>query len=474
MQMKRLVCLFLAIVCSSFSFPETAKPQQSPPPIKEELGTQALHRRAVEAAIWGMPIVSVDAMREAFFRDASAKYGDIVYWSKPADWKNQTTTPNASSLYIYFNFNTKDGPVVLDFPAAAGAGLFGTMLDAWQTPLTDVGPQGADKGKGGKYLVLPPGYKGTVPSGYIPLRSATYNGYALFRAIPATSSDSDVTKAILLVKRLRLYPLASRSHPPEQRFVDMAGKLFDGTVAFDSTFYDRLARMIQEEPVQTRDLVAMGQIRTLGIEKGKEYKPDPAASSTLTESAREAHTGFIAALNQGEPWWPGSMWTLPENLGPKTGFSFQTSDYLGVDARGMIYFLAYAPPAKLGAATFYLTGLHDSQGNPLDGGKSYHLHVPADVPAKQFWAVTVYDLDTAGFIRESPRVGLDSYNQNLQRNADGSVDFFFGPKPPPGKESNWIYTTSGGKWFTMFRLYGPGKPLFDKSWRLADIEPVAQ
>lgn len=114
-----------------------------------DIAKRALHRRAVEAAVWGMPIVSVDAMREAFFRDVVTKYGDIGYFSKPADWKFQTTTPNASSLYVYFNFNTKDGPIVLDFPAAVGAGLFGTLLDAWQIPLVDVGPKGEDQGKGG-------------------------------------------------------------------------------------------------------------------------------------------------------------------------------------------------------------------------------------------------------------------------------------------------------------------------------------
>jgi hypothetical protein len=114
-----------------------------------ELAARTLHRRAVEAAIWGMPIVSVDAMRQAFFRDADAMYGDIVWWSA-SDWKNQTTTPNASTRYIYFNFNTTHGPVVLDLPAAVNAGLFGTLLDGWQEPLADIGPEGEDHGQGGK------------------------------------------------------------------------------------------------------------------------------------------------------------------------------------------------------------------------------------------------------------------------------------------------------------------------------------
>ena len=121
-----------------------------------DINRRTIERRAVEAAIWGMPIVSFDAMRQAFFR-TGAKYGDILYFSKPADWKFQITTPNASSLYVYVNFNTKDGPVVLDFPAAVGAGLFGSLNDAWQVPVADVGPEGEDQGKGAKYLLLPNG-----------------------------------------------------------------------------------------------------------------------------------------------------------------------------------------------------------------------------------------------------------------------------------------------------------------------------
>ncbi len=132
----------------------------------KELHRRMLEHRAVEAAIWGMPIVSVDAMRQAFFRDAKVNYNDIVFWSKASDWKNQTTTPNASTYSIYFNFNTQpEGPVVLEVPVAVEAGLFGTVLDAWQVPLVDVGPRGEDRGKGGKYLLLPPDYTAKVPKG---------------------------------------------------------------------------------------------------------------------------------------------------------------------------------------------------------------------------------------------------------------------------------------------------------------------
>jgi hypothetical protein len=439
-----------------------------------QLAERTLHRRAVEAAIWGMPIVSVDAMRQAFFRDAGTRYGDIGYFSKPADWKFQTTTPNASSLYVYFNFNTKDGPIVLDFPAAVGAGLFGTILDAWQVPLVDVGPKGEDQGKGGRYLLLPPDFKDALPAGYIPVRSATYNGYALFRAIPATSSDEDLAKAIGLVKKQRLYPLAKAANPPEQGFIDLFGKNFDGIVDYDERFYDRLAHMVNEEPVQTRDLVAMGQIRTLGIEKGKAFKPDAAIKKILKSAVREAHAGFMQGTLDCDPWWPGTRWGLLKTLGAasKSGFTFQTADCLDVEARGTVYFMAFAPPQKLGEATFYIVASYDGQDNLLEGTNSYKLHIPARVPAKQFWAVTIYDSEMAGFLRNSQRVGVDSFDQNMKKNGDGSVDVFFGPKAPAGNEANWVSTTPGKQWFAMFRFYGPEKALFEKSWKLTDIEKV--
>jgi hypothetical protein len=441
-------------------------------PYHDDLLQRTIERRSVEAVIWGMPIVSVDAMRQAFFRDARAKYGDIVYWSKPSDWRFQTTTPNASTRYVYFNFNTKDGPVVFEVPPTIEGGLFGSLLDAWQTPLMDVGPEGEDQGRGGKYLLLPPDFKGEVPANDIVIRSETYNGYALLRAIPASSSPADVSKAIEIVKKLRIYPLAMASNPPEQRHIDMADKLFDGIVAYDDTFFDRLTRILNEEPVQTRDLVAMAQLRSLGIDKGLPFNPDDQTRKILKKAIDEAHEAFMEACMNLSPYWPGSKWGLHTLAGPRTGFSFRTANEYDIDERGLVYYLGYAPAKGFGAATFYLAGVRDGGGKPLTGGNSYRLHVPADVPAKQYWAVTVYDLASASFILESPSLGVDSYNQKLQKNSDGSVDVYFGPNPPAGKNANWVYTEDDNPWFALFRFYGPEKGITERTWRLADFERI--
>jgi hypothetical protein len=439
-----------------------------------DLAERTAYRRAVEAAIWGMPIVSVDAMRNGFFQNG-ATYGDICYFSKPADWKFQITTPNASTNYVYLNYNVKDGPWVLEFPAAEGAGLFGTFSDAWQVAIVEIGPTGDDAGKGGKYLIIPPDFTGEVPAAYLPVRSATYNGYAIFRAIPVTQSAEDVAKALALVKKLRFCPLSEAAGPPEQKHIDISGKPFDGIARMDDTFFDSLAKMINEEPVKARDLVAMGQLRSLGIEKGKAFKPDAATRAILKKAVAEAHEGLMDASTRLAPHWPGGTWGSPSYFesGAKTGFTYQTENGLDIDGRGAMFFFACAPPKKVGAATFYLIAAKDAANAPLDGGKSYRLRVPANVPARQFWAVTVYDLETAAFFRDAPTVEVNSY-QEQRKNEDGSVDVFFAAKAPSRKESNWIYTASGKPWVAAFRFYGPEKAVFEKTWVLPSIEKVHQ
>ena len=436
---------------SKFGSPETAE--------------QTLHRRALEAVIWLMPIVSVDAMRQAFFRDAGAKYGDVVWWSA-TDWKNQTVTPSASTRYIYFNFNTKDGPVVVDLPAATGAALLGTLFDAWQVPLLDVGPRGKDQGRGGKYLLLPPGYKHIVPAGYIPVPSQTYNGYGLLRAIPNTSPD-DVAKAVALGKKLRLYPLSQAANPPEPRFIDMAGKLFDGIVRFDESFFASLVRMVSEEPVQTHDPAVTAFLKNLRIEKGKQIKLNAQTLAALKPTLGEAKAQFRRAVADDlEVLWPGSRWGLNAFKAP---FTLEASG--GAEARRQTHVPVATPRAKLGEASFDLVSVRDVQDQPLQGTNTYQLHVPANISAQQFWDLTIYDRETRAFIRESPRVNLDS-NGELQTNADGTVDIYFGSKAPTGKETNWMYTAADREWFAIFRFYGPREALLEKTWKLPDIEKI--
>jgi hypothetical protein len=231
---------------------------QTPSFTSGELNRRTIERRAVDGAIWAMPIVNFDVMRQAFFRDANAAYGDIIFWSRPGNWKLQCLTPNTSVRYVFLFINTSlAGPVVLELPATGDAALMGTVIDAWQVPVTDLGLAGEDQGKGGKYLLLPPGHQGVVPSSYIAIPMKTYNSFVGLRLITKSEDEATVQKAIAYLKHIRIYPLSRSAALPQAKYVDMVNTVWDTVPRFDERFYSSLARMLNEEPVQPRDS-AMG------------------------------------------------------------------------------------------------------------------------------------------------------------------------------------------------------------------------
>src|SRR6516225_5655467 len=211
------------------------------------LNRRAIERRAVEAVIWGMPVVNYELMYQEMVRKVKGDFNQVLYWSRLLDSKNQTLTPNPDVIYLMPFFNTKEvGPVVLEIPPADDGVFNGSIMDRWQAAIEDVGPGGLDKGKGGKYLFLPPGFdKSKVPEGYIPMPSITSEGYALLRSVLKSGSDADVAKAIAYAKRVKLYPLSQAKHPSETKFVDASGVEFDSTIPYDLRFFESLDRMIQ-------------------------------------------------------------------------------------------------------------------------------------------------------------------------------------------------------------------------------------
>jgi hypothetical protein len=465
--MKRLTVLLLALTTLALPIISASAQDISPAALRQRM----TERRAVDAVIWGLPLVGEYAVKQAAFRDGKANYNDIVWWPK-GSWKNQSPTPNVNTRYMYFFINTKqDGPVVVELPPAVpGASFYGTIEDAWYVPLTDIGFEG----KGGKYLVLPPDYKGNVPDGYTAVRPATYNTMTLLRSILASYSEKDVQAGDALVKQVKVYPLSKSANPPAQRLLDMSDIEYNGLVKFDETFFTSLSRILSEETVQPRDLQMMGMLRALGIEKGKEFKPDAATVAVLKKAAAEAHAWLMDAVTTGDmPWWPGSQWIVPSPpISIPSGFTWEMPGYFGVDERAIALYQYFCPTAKPGTGSFYFATFHDHSGEPLEGGSNYRLHVSANVPVKEFWSITIYSLETSSFFRNSTRLTLGSLDKELRKNADGSVDIYIGPKPPAGQESNWLYTPAGQKWFPWFRVYGPEKAIMDKSWKLSDIERV--
>lgn len=248
----------------------------------QELNERTVQRRAVEAVIWGIPVVNYDRMYQARVSAANGSFNQILYWTRPSDWKNQTLTPNTDALYLMPFFNTKNaGPMVLEIPPALGGTIVGTVMDCWQTPLEDVGPAGVDKGKGGKYLILPPGYKEKVPAGYIALPSSNYEGYALLRSIPKSGGEADIAAAAAYGKQIQLYPLSAASHPPETKYADATNVVIESTIPYDMRFFESLNRIVQSEPWLERNKVMIDQLRSIGVEKGKPFQPDGDTTAAL-------------------------------------------------------------------------------------------------------------------------------------------------------------------------------------------------
>ncbi len=468
---RSFIMLMAVILITSLSTAAFSQTPASSPDI-DAVKKDMIYARAVNAAVWGMPLLNFDAMRQAYFRDAGAGYNDVIYFSKFANWKFQTTTPNNSTNYVMFFVNLKNGPVVVDVPPVKEVGLFGSLISAWTMPLIDVGNNGEDKGKGGKYLLLPPDYKGTVPSGYIPVSSETYNVYSLMRVIPKSNSKADVDKAIAFLHSLKIYP---QNNPrQENRYIDIYDKTFNGIAPYDFNYYVALDRMVKEEPVMTKDLVMMGMLNSIGIGKDIDFNPDAATKAILTKAINAAHAYMVDGWeHSGDIWWPNKKWrSLPTRDMVLSDATAVLPDRMLMDDRSFLYFGAFGP-AKNPLPNLYVKTFTDAGGNELNGSNTYKLNVPANMPSTQFWSVIAQDVETAGFITGAQNVGINSF-QALRKNSDGSVDIYFSPKAPKGYENNWVSTAEGKRFFLLFRNYGATKDVLGKKspWTLNDVEKI--
>jgi hypothetical protein len=468
--MKRTTIYALALISATTM-------AQAQNPTAGDLNRRMIESRAVEAVIWGMPAVNYDLMLQEMLTKTDGKVGQVIYWGRPLDSRNQTLTPNPDALYFIAFFNTKEGPVVLDLPPGDKDGSFnGNIVTVWQMPLEDAGLLGADKGKGGKYLILPPGTTEKAPDGYIALQSDTFGGYMLLRSNLKSHGADDVAKSIAYGKQMKVYPLAQASNPPATVFTDVKDVNYDSTIRYDASFFEHLDRMVQSEPWLQRDRAMIDPLKSIGIEKGEPFKPDDATKATLDSAVREAGAWLEAKYDAGLPpfFSATSRWTYPAppDLVKAGQEAYADPDLYPTDSRGMAYSYAYIGIKRLGAGQFYLISIRDKDGQPFDGGQTYRLTVPANAPVEQYWSVTAYDRQTHALIKNMARASRSSQIPEMQKNADGSVEIYFGPAAPAGKESNWVPTDPARKFELMARFYAPTKALFEKAWALPDVEKV--
>lgn len=471
-----LITLMLGVAlcgCGSTPAPGTARASGNTPTEPADLHERSLHRRAVEAALWGMPAVNFERMLQAA-QAQGAKVNQVVYWSQPVNAQNQTLTPNPDTIYFNPFYDTSAGPLVLEIPPVGPKKVIvGSADDAWQNALADFGPAGLDQGQGGKFLITPPGYAEKAPAGYTVLPSPTFRGFVILRSNFETRSAADIAAAVEHGKHLKLYPLGGDAGSTV--FVDVYDKPFDATIPYDASFFETLDRFVQAEPWLPRDKVMIEYLRTLGIEKGKPFQPDAKTKAILADAAREAHEQVAWMYESAftEPFFAGTHWALPvaKETVEGMGSGFADPDSYPIDGRAVMYSIAYFSPKQFAAGQFYLLTIDDSAGRPFDGQHSYTLTVPPNAPLEQYWSATAYDRQTHALIRGVSRASLASNTDGVRKNPDGSVTIVFGPQAPAGGEANWV-PTKGRDFEVLFRVYGPKPAFFQKQWALPDLVRV--
>ncbi|WOH38592.1 DUF1254 domain-containing protein [Thalassotalea fonticola] len=441
---------------------------------EQTISEKMTHSRAIEAVVWSMPLLNYKGYRDGHTA-LGVKMNDIAYNSKVQDWKYQTATPNNTTPYVSFFWNIENGPMVVEIPPSAdGVGIFGTLMDAWQRPIDDVGAAGRDKGRGAKYILLPKGYQGPLLDRAYTYEQRTNNGFAILRPImQGGPTPENLKKAADFAKTIKVYPLAQATNPPKNNYVDIYGKILEGTPVLDQSIYTDLNEIIQEEVVEKQNITMMGMLKRIGIEKGKAFKPDDSMKAIYAKAAPQALEFMIEQYHRHlNPWmYPGKKWSLLLPPGAiETEMSYEYPSYYDYSARGSVYYAIISSVKNYGTATFYLDLAETADGQWLDGNKNYKLVVPPNVPAKDFWAITVYDLETASYLRDISKSSVDS-DMDMKKNKDGSTTIYMGPKAPKGLESNWI-PTNDRRFFLLFRFYGPTPGLRDGSFELNDIELV--
>lgn len=485
-----IICMLL-ITSSGYAqdnYPNTTAKTESPIGTLEYKGgfpTQATidkafdqldRQRATQAYLEFMPMTSVNSIFEAHTRD----YG----WKTPSDIQIYVESGAGKAGAIGLTYNTesvyasahtdlkKDGPTVVEVPP----NVLGVVNDGWQRWRSDLGNAGPDKGKGGKYLLLPPGYEGAVPEGYFVVNSPTYRNWVMVRGFVQDTGTGD--KALdYYSKRFRIYPLATGPREDAQ-YTSMSFQGGNTTHPRDVKYFDLLNKIAQYEPSSAFTRYELGLLKALGIEKGKAFSPDERMQKLLAEGIQigEAIAKANAYANrlEGVRIYDDRKY---EYLFIGGRHDFMSGDALWIDARTLFHYEAIvvtpAMAAKMvGVGSQYLAAYRDSNDDFLMGDNVYQLTLPKNVPAKNFWSVTAYHPDTRSLLQNGEDKPSVSTYDKPDMNPDGTTTIWFAPEAPKGKEKNWVKTIPGEGWEILIRLYGPLEPFFEQTWKPDNIEQI--
>ena len=428
--------------------------------------------RAVEAFLSQMPIVSYYRVWKGVAEAYRGTANQIVIWETLMDAQTLLLTGNTETVYGLAALDLKrDGPTVIEAPEM----LLGGISDMSQHEITNIGPTGPDKGKGGKFLIVPPSHSGTPAQGYLTFKSPTYRAVLGVRGFLV---DGKPDHAGALMRDARIYPLSQAGDPPPQTFVNGSGQEIDTIFCDTYQFFDDLAAVVAYEPPQFIAPQHRFPLAGLGIDKHKPFKPNAERRVLLDKAARVggamARVNSFASTDPERIAYGDRRWEYAFIGGSA---SWNSEGYVNSDRRAAFAYIAIGmSPAMVekivGGGSQYLWTPRDATGAYLDGAKSYRLRLPAKIPVKNFWSVVVYDAESRSLLRNGQPFPSVSVYTNPATNPDRSVDIYFGRTAPQGREKNWIKTVPGKGWFPLLRFYGPLEPYFDKSWRPGDIEEL--
>jgi hypothetical protein len=427
-------------------------------------------QRACQAYLWGIPAVGLNEWGKAHFNVFEAKSGEMLSYLDFAE-KLGILTPNYTTPYIAtFIDLDHSGPMVIEIPAGLMAGM---ILDGWQRVLADLGVVGPDKGEGGKYLVLPPVHEKVEPQGYFVVHSPSR---VVIGGVRLLAPDKE--KAIAeLIPGIKTYAWSPSGEGKPTHVRNAGDKKWSQMPPRGMAYWESLNEFIQREPIMERDRLILAQLRFLGIEKGKPFKPDARQTKILKEGAEvgEAMAKANTSDKRVEPrFWPNRHWKHALVV----SVDQRAPNYDQVDERAAWFYEAVVISKGMltqtpGVGQRYIAAYKDSNGEWLNGSATYKLHVPANPPVKQFWSATYYDEGTRQMAATPQgRPDISSRKEDIVKNSDGSIDVYFGPNAPKGHQTNWVQTNPGKGWFAYFRFYGPTEPFFDKSWALPDFEKI--
>jgi len=448
-------------------------------------------QRGVQSFLMAQSGAAIEALRRSIEAFGPANTTHLM-WEEPLRLTSQVMflTPNTTVLYHMHWLDLNDGPVVIETPA----NVLGLVDDHWFQYVTDFGNAGEDRGAGGKYLFVPPNYEGELPTDdeFIIRHSKTYGNWVIERGFLSLNGRPDAAQCDLygcsisddeaflgpdnIKDNYKVYPYGEE--PGEMNFINVSGVAFNTVHATDFGFWDEINTVVQENPNQAFNPEVLGLLARIGIKKGQDFNPDTRMTNILTDAANVGHAASRVVTYENRQ----DFSLYPDSTTWETGFPGGSEQFLADGVRlhdQKVRFHFYATgitPAMvvpiIGGGSQYSMGLRDSDGSPFDGAKTYRIVVPKDVPARRFWALTVYASQTRSMVQtDQVQPEISSNNRDIVENEDGSTDVWFGPELPEGvNNGNWIQTVPGQGWTTLWRIYGPEQEWFDKSWELNDIE----